>query len=173
MTKLLTGLFKERLKSMMQIDRVTVKHWEKAVWVASWMHDWGKANDHFQTMIRNPSFRQGVRHETISLIMAKEVETWLEPIWDNLSPWSKCAALYSISGHHLKFPDPYAEVRTGTEVALLFEHPDFRHLLQFGCDFFQLPAFPQTEDKVYNLFARGNPNPSQIYQKHLLILQNL
>jgi len=80
MVKLLTGLLDERLKSMMQLDPDTVKHWEKAVWIASWMHDWGKANDHFQTMIRNPSFKQGVRHKTVSLIMAKEVETWLEPL---------------------------------------------------------------------------------------------
>jgi CRISPR-associated endonuclease/helicase Cas3 len=156
MAKLLTGLLGLRLKSMLQLDPTTVKHWEKAVWIASWMHDWGKANDHFQTMIRNPSFKQGVRHEAISLIMAKEAEKWLEPIWDDLPLWSKCAALYSISGHHLKFPDPYSEVRTGTEVTLLFDHPDFRHLLLLGCDFFQLPAFPQTENKVYNLFARGN-----------------
>lgn len=115
------------------------------------MHDWGKANDHFQTMIRNPAFKQGVRHETISLIMNKELETWLEPLWNDLPRWAKCAGLYSTSCHHLKFPDPYAEVRTGTKVPLLLDHPDFRSTLQFGCD-----TFPKTEAKEYNLFGRGN-----------------
>jgi len=59
---------------MMQVDADTIKHWEKAVWIAAWIHDWGKASDHFQMMIRNPSFKQGVKHETISLVMVKEME---------------------------------------------------------------------------------------------------
>jgi hypothetical protein len=56
--------------------------------------------------------------------------------------WAKCAALYSASGHHLKFPDPFAGFRTGTKVTLLLDHPNFRNILQFGCDTFQLDALP-------------------------------
>jgi CRISPR-associated endonuclease/helicase Cas3 len=168
MAKLFTGLLQDRLKDILQIDQVSAKLWEKAVWVASWMHDWGKANDNFQTMIRNPSFRQGVRHEAISLIMTKELETWLEPIWEDMPPWAKCAALYSASGHHLKFPDPYAGVRTGTKVTLLLDHPDFIKILLFGCDTFQLDALPKTKAKEYDLFGRGNLNKGLKAMQHEL-----
>jgi len=156
MAKLFTGVLSEGLKSVMQIDVDTFKHWEKAVWIAAWIHDWGKANDHFQSMIRTSSFKQGVRHETISLIMVKELEQWLEPIWDDLPQWVKCAALYSASGHHLKFPDPYAEIRTGTKATVFFNHTDLKNVFQFGCDTFHLATYPQREDKEYSLFTRGN-----------------
>ena len=124
MARLLTGVLEQGLKDTIGLDQATFKQWEKAVWIAAWMHDWGKANDHFQKMIRNSSFKQGVRHETISLIMIAELEPWLKAMWDDLPPWAKCAALYSVSGHHLKFPDPYAEVRTGTMVNILFNGTD-------------------------------------------------
>lgn len=112
MSRILTGSLEQGLKDSIGIDHVTFKHWEKAIWIAAWMHDWGKANDHFQTMIRNTAFKQGIRHETISLVMITELESWLEPLWNNLPPWAKCAALFSVSGHHLKFPDPYPDERS-------------------------------------------------------------
>jgi len=156
MAKLFTGVLCDRLKSVLQVDADAIKQWEMAVWIAAWIHDWGKANDHFQRMIRNPSFKQGVRHEAISLIMVEELGEWFEPIWENMPPWVKCATLYSASGHHLKFPDPYAEIRTGTKVAVLFNHPDLRNVLEIGCDIFKLATYPQKEDREYSLFTRGN-----------------
>ena len=156
MAKILTGMLAESLKSVMEVDADAIRHWEKAVCIAAWIHDWGKANDHFQMMIRNPSFKQGVRHEAISLAMVKELEQWLEPVWDSLPRWAKCAAIYSAAGHHLKFPDPYADVRSGTKVTVMFSHPDLTDVFQFGCDAFQLEHCPQVQDKEFSLFARGD-----------------
>ena len=155
LSKVLTERFREGIKNLLLVDDTTNKCWEKAVWVAAWMHDWGKANDHFQQMIRDTSFKQGVRHETISLMIAEDLEGWLQPLWDDLPAWAKCSVLFAISGHHLKFPDPFEDLRQGTKVTVLFSHPDFKRLRDLGRDAFQLSGCPEWEDRDYSLLRRG------------------
>lgn len=40
--------------------------WQEALFCSAWLHDVGKANDHFQKMIRNHRSYQGIRHETLA-----------------------------------------------------------------------------------------------------------
>jgi CRISPR/Cas system-associated endonuclease Cas3-HD len=83
---------------MMEIARweeIDAVYWKKAVSLGAWMHDWGKANDHFQKMLRDTSFRQGIRHETLTLMLAQELETWLDPLWREVPAWVRCAVFFS------------------------------------------------------------------------------
>ncbi len=134
----------------------TISQWKNAVALTAWMHDWGKANDHFQHMLADPSFSQGIRHEAVSLIMVHELESWLTPVWKDLPEWVKCGVLFAVSGHHLKFPDPFADVRHGTRVTLFMGHDGFGTLLQEGASTFGLGPPPNLENKEYSLLTRGD-----------------
>lgn len=132
--------------------------WRHAVWVGTWMHDWGKANDHFQRVFRDQGFRQGVRHETMSLVMACELDSWLAPVWGQLPFWARCAALFSASGHHLSFPDQKAGNRPGTSVTVYYGHRDFGQVLGLAKERYELGAVPLRHDKTYSLLIKGEVN---------------
>ena len=55
----------------------------RCVLLASAVHDLGKANDHFQGMIRRTKDRkdrpQGIRHEWVTILMLKSLRDWLLP----------------------------------------------------------------------------------------------
>jgi len=91
--------------------------------LSAYLHDWGKANDHFQMMVRgkrdireNP---QLIRHELASMLLAWEYREWLQqcPNADFLT------ALVAAGGHHLKLGwdsrkqspnDELGEIRNGS-----------------------------------------------------------
>ena len=76
---------------------------QRCVLLAAAVHDLGKANDHFQGMIRgtrdvriNP---QGVRHEWITLRMLKELRQWLLPaVAGNEIDFA--IVEWAVAGHH-------------------------------------------------------------------------
>ncbi len=94
------------------------REFSMAVILAAWAHDWGKANDHFQQMIRDSTFKQGIRHEIVSFQLFVEFEKELAFLLEPLSDWARDAIFYAILGHHLKFPDPLTE-RNGTALLQL------------------------------------------------------
>ena len=118
---------------------------EQTIWFgdallcAAWLHDLGKANDHFQTMVRGtkPGFHQGVRHEGLGLAVAWE---WIGPCvsdaWKKAGypDWLWPAVLAAISGHHLKFPDE--KKRDGSDVTFFGAHPDVASLMEIGSERF-------------------------------------
>lgn len=105
---------------------IELEHFKNTVKLGAYLHDWGKANQHFQEMVyiksidpkskdekllkykrkleaasRDHNKRQMLRHEVISGILALEVDnfrTWLEecPNADLM------VAIWAAMGHHLK-----------------------------------------------------------------------
>lgn len=155
----MADLFTEELvpfiKTMLNCDMAHMESWCHSVWIGAWIHDWGKANSHFQKMFLDSSFRQGVRHETISLALTHRLNDWLAPLWDNLPIWARAAAIFAASGHHLKFPDPMEDKRPGTKVIVYLEHNDFKSVLKLGQQRYALGT-PDLTDFEYSLLTRGD-----------------
>ncbi|GCL49996.1 hypothetical protein NIES3804_15560 [Microcystis aeruginosa NIES-3804] len=119
--------------------------------LSAYLHDWGKANDHFQMMVRgkrdireNP---QLIRHELASMLLAWEYREWLQqcPNADFLT------ALVAAGGHHLKLGwdsktqspnDELGEIRdgSGSDRLYLYTEPQyFRGMLKYGVKALGLP----------------------------------
>lgn len=100
------------------------------------LHDLGKANHHFQRMIRQPSRLQALRHEWISAWLVfkfPELDQWL---FNGCPDFVRYAAVVAALGHHLKAEDGSAlSAREGsgdTKVTVFCDHPDFRTLLEIA-----------------------------------------
>ena len=162
---ILSDVLASKITVQFGLDQADLTSWKEAVMVGAWMHDWGKANDHFQQMLRDPNFQQGVRHETLTLIITTELQNWLAPLWERMLSWAKCAALFSATGHHLKFPDPFEDRRTGVAVKVLLAHKDFEQVLKLKADVLGLDEPPALRDKELSLLRRGD------LRKQILSLQ--
>ncbi|MCZ8037471.1 MAG: CRISPR-associated helicase Cas3' [Microcystis sp. LE17-20A] len=112
--------------------------------LSAYLHDWGKANDHFQMVVRgkrdirkNP---QLIRHELASMLLAWEYREWLQqcPNADFRT------AVVAAGGHHLKLGwdsrtqspnDELGEIRngSGSDRLYLYTEPQyFRGMLKYG-----------------------------------------
>lgn len=109
--------------------------------VAAFCHDFGKANDGFQKMVRNPQkYKQSIRHEHVSVLVISlpEVRSWLSK---NQAVDYELVRLL-VLGHHLKAVSPSFALRNPqfTEfckqldrhdsVIFLSDKPDFKKLLR-------------------------------------------
>jgi CRISPR-associated endonuclease/helicase Cas3 len=126
--------------------------------LAAYIHDWGKANDHFQMVVRNDlksldqQYRrnpqehpQMIRHEIASVLLAWEFREWLQQCPDA----DFMVALAAAGGHHLKLggrggkaTDDLGEFREGTGDTCLYwyvYHPYFRKLIRYGMRSLGLP----------------------------------
>lgn len=130
--------------------------WKDALICAAWLHDLGKANDHFQKQLRNRNFSQDIRHETLGFVVAAE-NLWplLVKIQNRRGcpDWFWQAVTLAISGHHLKFPDP--KTRSGIDVCFLGDHPNTKELLGLGQRLFDLSEIPAISKTVYSLRTFG------------------
>lgn len=131
--------------------------------LAAYIHDWGKANNHFQGVVRAkikdahpkrflPHEPQLIRHEVVSILMAWEFREWLEQ-----SEGDFLTALVAAGGHHLKLggksgkcTDELGEIRqSGDERLSLYVldvingkqqfNRHFKQLLKYGIKAFGLP----------------------------------
>jgi len=112
--------------------------------LSAYLHDWGKANDHFQMVVRgkrdirkNP---QLIRHELASMLLAWEYREWLQqcPNADFRT------AVVAAGGHHLKLGwdsrtqspnDELGEIRngSGSDRLYLYTEPQYiRGMLKYG-----------------------------------------
>lgn len=131
-------------------DATSAQQWREAFRWAAWLHDLGKANDHFQRMARERGFRQGVRHEVLGLVVAHDLLLpWLTRRWVNYPPWFSAAVLAAVCGHHLKFPD--RKRRSGMEVRFLGSHPDLIACLDVGVRRLLLTEPPMLGDRTFSL----------------------
>ncbi|HQL95746.1 MAG TPA: CRISPR-associated helicase Cas3', partial [Candidatus Hydrogenedentes bacterium] len=129
-----------------------IPHWEHAVRLAAWLHDTGKANDHFQDMLRTGK-TQGVRHELMTWAAMESCAEWLSPCFSGRPNWVRAAVYYSVAGHHLKFPDEME--RPGVAVRLLLSHPSFQDVLRLGAGFDGMQTPPEYGDAEYSLLQGG------------------
>lgn len=114
--------------------------------LAAYIHDLGKANDHFQAVVRklkNPmEHPQLIRHEALSVLLAWELRDWLATGDGNF-----LIALAAAGGHHLKLggesgkqTDELGEIREsgvdawtrGDRILLYTNHQHFTGLLRYG-----------------------------------------
>jgi len=149
-------LLDESVAQLFAMNAHEVTAWRRAVEMGAWLHDLGKANDHFQLMLRRQIPQQGVRHETVSVVIARRLMDWLSPILDSLPSWARLGALFAAAGHHLSFPDPHSNDRPGTKAMALVGHRDFQSVLHIGRERFGLSQPPDLEDFEISLLRRGN-----------------
>lgn len=117
--------------------------------LAAYLHDWGKANDHFQMVVRHQrdplKQPQLIRHEIASILLAWEFRDWLQQCPDA----DFLMALAAAGGHHLKLggkqgqdTSDLGDVREGTGDTCLYwyvHHPYFQKLLRYGMKTLGLP----------------------------------
>jgi hypothetical protein len=101
-------------------------------------------------MIRDGKFKQRIRHESLSLVMANKLEIWMFSLWSNKPAWFKKATLYSSSGHHLKFPGPFAGEQPGLKVRIFYDHLDLRAVMDLGAKLFGIDSYPMTTSRGLN-----------------------
>ena len=117
--------------------------------LAAYIHDWGKANDHFQGVVRKDmpeaspkryplQTPQLVRHEILSLLIAWEFREWLREADGHLE-----TALIAGGGHHLKLggkagkqldyiDETVLRPCGDSSLSIYLFHPDFKRIFRFG-----------------------------------------
>lgn len=117
----------------------------KDILIASLLHDLGKANDHFQGMIQKIRHRdqpQGLRHEAVSFLLARDrvFRDWYGGTVQNDSTIE--LILWSVAGHHRKFPRFSAPEGSGSKMKIYLDHRDFINTLKLGSEMIDLPDPP-------------------------------
>lgn len=121
------------------------------------LHDLGKANDHFQRMVRGRPGRvtQGLRHEWISAWLPLHLSafrTWFFGEDTRLASFVLAAVL----GHHLKAQDVTPRKGSGrSTVECAFDHPGFIETLRRGGEALGLPEPPRLDRVTIDLSRRA------------------
>jgi CRISPR-associated endonuclease/helicase Cas3 len=133
----------------------------KIVRLAAFVHDLGKANNHFQLAVRHQrDVQQVMRHEAVSLWLCwpgQALAAWLRPAVDTDSDYQ--CALIAAAGHHRKFwSRAFAEDASGAGVELLIltSHDDFKNTLNVGSRL-GLQAPPTFNTDLIVRFTRNAP----------------
>lgn len=116
----------------------------RIVRAAAFIHDLGKANDHFQQMVRRRRTRQLVRHEALSLWLTwpgQALATWIQGATESAAEYE--LAVLAAAGHHRKFAALAIGDDAGCAVTLLLGHHDFAQLLRTGATRLDLGDPPQ------------------------------
>jgi CRISPR-associated endonuclease/helicase Cas3 len=138
--------------------------YRRIVLLAAVLHDLGKANDHFQAMIRgsrdvrtNP---QGLRHEWVTILMLQQLREWLLPSV-RASEVDFAIAEWVVAGHHPAYhhdsPPRQNPDGSGIEIRLMTAHPDFQTALSWIADVFDLRTAPNLTDEVRPLRGAAPP----------------
>lgn len=138
----------------------------RVVCLAAALHDLGKANDHFQGMIKKDRLRrdkrQGLRHEWVTwlLLQREDFRNWLLPAFaqDHTEvDWH--VVQWAVAGHHPAFhrPSPPGEAPDGAgdQLTMMMDHKDFKCCLDWITTTFSLDtaAHPKCMDAPVPLAA--------------------
>lgn len=168
--EVLVELLRERIFEQLAITGFSLEEFSQTVKLGAYLHDWGKANQHFQEMVylkskcekvvrlrpinlqskyKEHGSRQMLRHEAISGILALQVPEFRK--WLEQCPNAKLIpAVWGAIGHHLKAGiGKYgkslnvAEICDGTKgnLKIFTRSDDFKALLRMGQRFVRLPEF--------------------------------
>ncbi len=174
--QVILDLLGQRILHQLGIE-VSFSYFRNTAMLGAFLHDWGKANQHFQEMVYLKSEfitksnddkvkdfkkklskswdghgkRQMLRHEVISGILARQkpLKEWLESCQDG----NPMMAIFSAIGHHLKIgaDGEIAEIPdgTGSDLRIYTQHEDFRRVLKMGKKYLNLPDPPETLPKEH------------------------
>ncbi len=152
----------------------------RIVRLAASIHDLGKANNHFQGMLRGQRDSrvepQGLRHEWVTILMMSHMRKWLLPVV-NGSELDFAIAEWAVAGHH-PAADHHSPPRTcphgaGVEICIQIGHKDFCEVLKWlttalGIDLGDAPEFLADSrllltgtDNVYQTIAMWQRNAIQ------------
>jgi CRISPR-associated endonuclease/helicase Cas3 len=122
-----------------------------AVLLSAALHDLGKANDHFQRMLRSPAAVHWLRHEwaTLLILLAPGWSEWLAPALVDPTDWD--CVLWSVAGNHPAHgrtspPTCMPPGCFGAEVNLVLGHADFAASLKWLRQAFSLGTPPACAD---------------------------
>jgi CRISPR-associated endonuclease/helicase Cas3 len=173
----------------------TLEQLKAIVRLAAYLHDWGKANNHFQMMVRKQRHAvnepQLIRHEALSVLLAIEYREWLDK-----GDGSFLTAVAAAGGHHLKFGGKGGKITSdlfelrpcGDAQLYLYTAPKyFKSMLRYGVKELGLPRmlpaklsklpshwtatdFTQRRSEVEKIFGNWEPDISLVaVVKSLLI----
>ncbi|MCT7995550.1 CRISPR-associated helicase Cas3' [Laspinema olomoucense] len=149
-----------RILEQLDLKDIEPERFAATVKLGAYLHDWGKANQHFQEMVylkseddkipqgrkqllkawKQHGERQMIRHEVISGILALQVPGFRE--WLSYCPNADLLlAVWAAMGHHLKMEVKDSPIiqGTGTSLNIYTKHSDFKSLLKMGIKFLGLP----------------------------------
>jgi CRISPR-associated endonuclease/helicase Cas3 len=152
----------------------------KLVRYGAFLHDWGKANAHFQEMVRGTRRDQLVRHEALSALLATQHPTlraWLQSGFSGDPEWMFLGAVFAAAGHHLKFrgldnskqrgpvqlaaSDPNQPL--GSTIRLPLDHKDFAGLLSLGTHKLGLPVPPSLRAETWRCCDPLDDDSDRVY----------
>jgi CRISPR-associated endonuclease/helicase Cas3 len=163
--KIILAEIGDRIFQQLGLEEKDRKRFERTVELAAYLHDWGKANQHFQEMVyRNSDFgsdpkwvqliqktqkawrshgqRQMIRHEVLSGILALQVPEFRE--WLSQMPDADLiVAVWAAMGHHLKLDANKIDDLpngTGESLKVFTSHEDFELVTKkMGVKYLGLP----------------------------------
>lgn len=134
----------------------------RLVLLAAFLHDLGKASDHFQDVVRGlRAAAQLIRHEALALWLAwpgQPLAAWLVGFAGDRR--DLLLALAAAAGHHRKFwahAVATADSGAGREIRLLLAHAAFHQTLRVGCSRLGLPPPPRLSDLVIESSRHSRP----------------
>lgn len=124
------------------------------VLLAGFIHDLGKASEHYQQMVRGRRrVPQLIRHEALSLWLCwpgQVLAPWLSKAVSSIDDYK--LAVIAAAGHHRKFlnnafapPDAGA----GDRVTIFASHSDFAETLALAVRWFKVPPVPDVQDQIF------------------------
>jgi CRISPR-associated endonuclease/helicase Cas3 len=134
------------------------ERFRRIVLLAAAVHDLGKANDHFQGMIRRTAERkdrpQGLRHEWVTVLMLKGLREWLLPaLGGNANDFAILE--WAVAGHHPAHnhasPPMGVVGDTGPELRTFSDHPHFGRIGNWLGTAFRLAAYQPLPAETYSL----------------------
>jgi CRISPR-associated endonuclease/helicase Cas3 len=142
------------------LNAAYIERFATALKLNGWIQDLGKANSHFQTMVRGQfEITQLLRHEAISGLLLwlwhgsedQHLRQWLSPVADEF-----IVSLWGAIGHHRKFDEQTAPEQSG-KVTVYLTHPDFRAILQEMAESLALSRPPNFERDITIVRSRKEP----------------